>query len=272
MGDFVNDTWDTLQLLDAAAAVDIFIIAAIIFSLLIVLRGTTAITLLRGGAVIILALFLLGRILELSVVNFLVRNALPVLALGVIVVFQPEIRRTLERAGRTSMRRWLLNTSEDAALDEISGAVIELARNRHGAIIVLERSTGLEEFIETGVHLDAELSARLLESVFFPNSALHDKAVVIRERRIVAASCTLPLAMGSGTGRMGTRHRAGLGVSEQTDAVAIVVSEETGQISIASEGRLIPLRDETRVRSTLEALLVSRRGSVRPTPQQQQVG
>jgi diadenylate cyclase len=212
-------------------------------------------------------LFLLGRILELSVVNFLVRNSLPVLALGIIVIFQPEIRRTLERAGRTSMRRWLLNSTEDATLDEISSAVIEMARNRHGAIIVLERGTGLEEFIETGVHLDAELNARLLESIFFPNSSLHDKAVIIHEQRIIAAGCTLPLAMGSGTGRLGTRHRAALGVSEQTDAVAVVVSEETGNISIASEGRLIPLRDESRVRSTLEALVFSRRSNLRPAPQ-----
>ena len=272
MREFVDDTWDTLQLLDAAAALDIFIIAAIIFSLLMVLRGTTAITLLRGGGVIILALFLLGRILELSVVNFLVRNSLPVLALGVIVVFQPEIRRTLERAGRTSMRRWLLNTSEDTVLDEVSAAVIEMARNRHGAIIVFERSTGLEEFIETGVHMDAEVTARLIESIFFPNSALHDKAVIIHDQRVVAASCTLPLSMGTGTGRLGTRHRAALGVSELTDSVTVVVSEETGGISIASEGRLIPLRDETRVRSTLEALLASRRGNPRPAAAQQQAG
>lgn len=268
MGQFIDDTWDTLQRLDAVAALDILIIAVIIFALLMVLRGTTAMTLLRGGAVIILALFLLGRILELSVVNFLVRNALPGLVLGIIVIFQPEIRRTLERAGRTGVRRWLFNPSEDAALDEIATAVTEMARNRHGAIIVIERSTGLEEFTETGVHLDAELSARLLESIFYPNSALHDNAVIVREGRIIAAGCTLPLAAGSGTGRRGTRHRAALGVSEQTDAVAVVVSEETGGISIASEGRLIPLRDETRVRSTLEALLVSRRSNLRPAAQQ----
>ncbi len=267
MGDFVNDVWDTLQRMDAAAALDIFIIAVIIFSLLMVLRGTTAITLIRGGTVIILALFLIGRILELSVVNFLVRNALPGLVLGIIVIFQPEIRRTLERAGRTSMRRWLLNSGEDAALDEISNAVTEMARQRHGAIIVIERGTGLEEFIETGVHLDAELNSRLLESIFFPNTALHDKAVIVRERRVVAAGCTLPLATGTGAGRMGTRHRAALGVSEQTDAVAVVVSEESGSISIASEGRLIPLRDESRVRSTLEALVVSRRRNPGPAAQ-----
>ena len=132
---------------------------------------------------------------------------------------------------------------------------------------MLERSTGLENLIETGVHLDAELSARMLQSIFFPNSPLHDKAVIIRGKRIVAASCTLPLSAGSATARMGTRHRAALGVSEETDAVALVVSEESGSISIASEGRLIPLRDETRVRSTLEALIASRRSNLRPAAQ-----
>jgi diadenylate cyclase len=263
VGQFIEDTWDTLQRLDAAAALDILIIAAIIYALLMILRGTTAMTLIRGGVVIVLALFLVGRILELAVVNFLIRNTLPALVVGIIVIFQPEIRRTLERAGRTSMRRWLLNSSDDAALDEIATAVVELSRDRHGAIIVIERSTGLEEFIETGVHLDAELTSRLLGSIFWPNSPLHDKAVIIREKRIIAASCTLPLSMGTGTGRLGTRHRAALGVSELTDAVAIVVSEETGAISIASEGRLIPLRDESRVRSTLEALIVARRSNLR---------
>jgi diadenylate cyclase len=269
MGQFLEDVWDTLQRLDAAAALDILIIATIIFALLMVLRGTTAMTLIRGAVFVILALFLLGRILDLSVVNFLVRNALPGLVLGIIVIFQPEIRRTLERAGRTSVRRWLVNSPEDVAVDEISSAVVNLARNRHGAIIVIERGTGLEEFIETGIHLDAEINARLLESIFFPNSALHDRAVIVRQQRIVAACCTLPLSMGTGAGRLGTRHRAGLGISEQTDAVAVVVSEESGAISIASEGRLIPLRDETRVRSTLEALVVSRRGGLRPATAQQ---
>ncbi len=263
MRQFVEDVWDTLHRLDGAAALDILIIAVLIYALLMALRGTTAMTLVRGGLVIMIAILLLGRVLDLAVVNFLVRNSLPGLVIGIIVIFQPEIRRTLERAGRTSVRRWLVNPEDDLALDEIAGAVSNLARHRHGAIIVIERSTGLEDLIETGVHLDAELSARMLESIFFPNSPMHDKAVIVRDKRIVAASCTLPLSNASGTARMGTRHRAGLGVSEDTDAVAVVVSEESGGISIASEGRLIPLRDETRVRSTLEALLLARR-SVRP--------
>lgn len=267
MSDFLDNTWRTLQRLDGAAALDILIIAVLIYAMLMALRGTTAITLLRGAVVIVAVMFLLGRILDLAVVNFLIRNSLTGLVIGIVVIFQPEIRRGLERAGRTSMRRWLLNPQDDLSLDEIASAVTELARQRHGAIIVIERSTGLENLIETGVHIDAELDSRMLRSIFFPNSPLHDKAVIIREKRIVAAGCTLPLSNAGGTARMGTRHRAALGVSEETDAVAVVVSEETGGISIASEGRLIPLRDETRLRSTLEALLMSRSNPLRPAAQ-----
>ena len=267
MGQIVEDVWNNLQRIDAAAVLDILIIASLIFALLMALRGTTAMTLLRGGVVVIIVIFLLGVVLDLAVVNFLVRNSLPGLVIGIIVIFQPEIRRALERAGRSSVRRLIMNPHDEHALDEISVAVTELARRRHGAIIVIERSTGLENLIETGVRLDAELSARLLQGIFFPNSPLHDKAVIVRQDRVMAASCTLPLSVGSGTARMGTRHRAALGVSEETDAVAVVVSEESGAISIASEGRLIPLRDETRVRSTLEALVVSRRSNLRPAVQ-----
>ena len=267
MDQLIDNIRDSLERLDGAAVLDIIIIAALIYALLMVLRGTTAMTLIRGGVAIICVVFLLGRILDLSVVNFVIRNSLPGLVLGVIVIFQPEIRRALERAGRTSIRHLLSSSEQDAAIDEIATAVTDLSRQLHGSIIVLERGTGLEEIIESGVRVDAELTARLLENIFFPNSPLHDKAVIVREQRIVAASCTLPLAVGSGTARLGMRHRAALGVSEQTDAIAIVVSEQSGAISIAAEGRLIPLRDDSRVRATLEAL-ISRRGVVQPAAAQ----
>ena len=266
MTSIFKDLGDSLQRLDAAAVLDILIIAAIIYALLMALRGTTAMTLLRGGVAIICLVFLAGRILDLSVVNFLVRNSLPGLVLGIIVIFQPEIRRALERAGRTSVRRWLSPVDEDATLGEISAAIAELSRQRHGAIVVLERGTGLEDYIETGIRIDAGVNAKLIEGIFFPNSPLHDKALIIRDERIAAAACTLPLASGTGAARLGTRHRAALGVSELTDAIAIVVSEETGAISIASEGRLIPLRDDTRIQSTLAALAASRNG-LRPVVQ-----
>ncbi len=265
MDQLINNVQDSLHRLDGAAVLDILLIAAIIFALLMMLRGTTAMTLLRGGLALITIVFLLGQVLDLSVVNWLVDNSLPGLVLGVIVIFQPEIRRALERAGRTRVRGWLSTAQQEAAIDEIATAVTELAHLRHGAIIVIERGTGLEDVIETGVRLDASLNAKLLESIFYPNSALHDKAVLVRDERIVAAACTLPVATSGGAARLGMRHRAALGVSEQTDAIAIVVSEQSGAISVASEGRLIPLRDESRVRLTLEAL-AARRGPIRPAP------
>ena len=264
MRQLYEDVIDSLQRLDGSAVLDILLIAAIIYALLMALRGTTAMTLLRGGVAIVCILFLLGQVLGLSVVNFVLRNSLPGLVLGVIVIFQPEIRRALERAGRTSVRRWLSSAEHDIAIDEISQAITELAQERHGAIIVIERGTGLEDYIETGVRIDAGLNAKLIEGIFYPNSPLHDKAMIVRDERIVAAACTLPLSASAGSARLGTRHRAALGVSELTDAIAIVVSEQTGAISIATEGRLIPLRDETRVRSTLEALALRRTG-LRPS-------
>ena len=258
---------DSLRRLDLGAVTDILIIAVIIYALLMALRGTTAMTLLRGGVAIVCVLVLLGRLLDLSVVNFLIRNSLPGLLLGVIVIFQPEIRRALERAGRTSVRRWLTSAEEDATLEELAVAVSNLARLRHGAIIVLERGTGLEDYIETGVRVDAAVNAKLIEGIFYPNSPLHDKALIVRGQRIVAASCTMPLAASDGAARLGTRHRAALGVSELTDAIAITVSEQSGAVSIASDGLLLPLRDDTRFRPTVEALL-SRRAPLRPAQAQ----
>lgn len=255
MPDFLKDIRDTLERLDTSAALDILIIAALIFALLMALRGTTAMTLLRGGFAVICLLFLLGRVLDLGVVNFILRNSLPGLVVGLIVIFQPEIRRALERAGRTPVKAWLSNSERSREAEIVATAVIELAQRRHGAIIVLERTTGLEDYIETGVRLDAQLSPQLIEGIFFPNSPLHDKAAIIRDQRVIAACCTLPLAEGAGTARMGTRHRAGLGITERTDAVSIIVSEESGGISVATDGRLIRLRDDARVRPTLEALI-----------------
>jgi diadenylate cyclase len=255
MDTFFTHVRTSLERLDAAAVLDILIIAAIIFALLMALRGTTAMTLLRGGVIIICILFLVGRLLDLSVVNFILRNSLPGLVLGVIVIFQPEIRRALERAGRTPVRAWLSNQTYSLEAEVLATSAMELSRRRHGAIIVIERTTGLEDYTETGIRLDAELSPQLIEGIFYPNSPLHDKAVVVRDGRVIAACCTLPLAEGAGTMRMGTRHRAALGITERTDAVSIVVSEESGTISVATNGRLIRLRDDARVASTIEALI-----------------
>ena len=156
--------------------------------------------------------------------------------------------------GRTR-RAWLGKPGYDAVIDAVAEAASNLARERHGALMVLERETGLQDYIDTGVRVDAAPSVELLRGIFFPNSPLHDGAVILRENRVVAACCTLPLAEESARGMMGTRHRAALGITERTDAVSVVVSEETGQVSVASNGRLSQRLDEVRLRATLQSIL-----------------
>jgi diadenylate cyclase len=189
--------------------------------------------------------------------RWLVDRGLPALLVAIPVIFQPELRRALERLGRTgaylttSQREWSITE----VIHEISTACTRLSERHHGALIVLERTTGLEEHIETGVQLDSRVTADLLLTIFFPNTALHDGAVVIRHGRVVAAACVLPLESGTISDRqMGLRHRAAIGVTEESDAVAVVVSEETGTISIAHNGRMIRRLDGKRLRKTLQAL------------------
>ncbi|HEY8489919.1 MAG TPA: diadenylate cyclase CdaA [Dehalococcoidia bacterium] len=244
---------DNAQRLDARAVLDIFIISSIFFWLLLLLRGTTAMSLLRGIALVLIAAAVLGSVFDLTVLQWVLRNSLPALLIAIPIIFQPEIRRALERLGRTGLRAWT-RPGYDATIEVTARAAAELARNRHGALLVLERETGLEDYIDTGVRMDAELSEELLASIFFPNSPLHDGAAVIRESRVVAASCTLPLSERGVPGHQGTRHRAGLGIAERTDAVAVVVSEETGDISVACNGRVITRLDEARLRTVLADL------------------
>ena len=173
------------------------------------------------------------------------------------VIFQPELRRALERLGRTGA--YLTTSSRESStaevIDLVCTACTRMSERHHGALIVLERSTGLEQYIETGVMLDSRVTVELLLTIFFPNTALHDGAVMIRNGRVVAAACVLPLAAGEIPDRqMGLRHRASIGVTEETDAVAVVVSEETGDISVAHNGRMIRRLDGKRLRKTMQAL------------------
>jgi diadenylate cyclase len=255
MSEFWEGVRDTLGELDARSVFDILLIAAIFYWVLLLLRGTTAMTLLRGFAILLIAAFVLARLFDLRVLNFLLRNSLIGLAVAIPIVFQPEIRRALERLGRSGVRAWLGRPSFDVIIDVIAESALNLAERRHGALMVLERDTGLEDYIDTGVRVDATPSAELLEGIFFPRSPLHDGAVILRGNRVLAAACTLPLSEDSAGGRMGTRHRAALGITERTDAVSVVVSEETGDIAVAANGRLVPRLDETRLRATLASLL-----------------
>jgi diadenylate cyclase len=203
------------------------------------------------GLASLLHLFLLRTILQLIVVGA---------AVAIPIVFQPELRRALEQIGRGGLFRLDPQTGttrpEDRAIASLAHAAFMLSRNRLGGLIAIEQQTGLQEFCDTGTTLQAQLSAELLLAIFMPRSPLHDGAVIVRENQIEAAGCFLPLAeLSLGRGRMGTRHRAALGISEQTDAVVVVVSEESGAITIARDGKLSrPVEEETRLVKMLLAV------------------
>jgi diadenylate cyclase len=181
-----------------------------------------------------------------------IRNSLTGLIIAVPIIFQPEIRRALERVGRTGL--WTRPAYENV-IDVVSKVASDLSVRRHGALIVFERETGLQNHVDTGVAIDAVPTVELLEGIFFPNAPLHDGAVIMREDRVLAAGCTLPLSETRLSGEMGLRHRAGLGVTEGTDAVSLVVSEESGSIAVAADGRMYAHLDEARLRGLLARLL-----------------
>ncbi len=247
---------DTLDRLGPIDVLDIFLIAVLIYAVFMLLRGTAAIALLRGAAIILIVISILAQALNLTVLDFVIRNSLTGLIIAVPIIFQPEIRRALERVGRTGFRVWTRSPYEQL-IDVVGRSAMELASRKHGALIVFERETGLQSYVDTGVPLDAVPSVELLEGIFFPNAPLHDGAVIVRESRVVAAGCTLPLSETRLSGEMGLRHRAGLGVTEGTDAVSLMVSEETGAIAVAADGRLYPRLDEARLRGLLTRLLDS---------------
>jgi diadenylate cyclase len=237
--------------------IEVLFITVVIFLMLRVVSGTRAMTQLRGALVLLLAAVILGRIFDLAVINFLVENSFTALLIAALVIFQPEIRRGLDRLGRTNMREWLNRPRYEEVIDSVVQAAARMSAEKHGALFVVERDTGLQDVIDTGVNVDARVSPELLTGIFFPNSPLHDMAVVLRDDRVVAASCQLPLAndVTLENRKLGTRHRAAIGITEHTDAVSIVVSEETGEISVALAGRLTHVDDERRLRAVMERLL-----------------
>ncbi len=231
---------EVLNQFDWSAAIDVLLIAGAIFAAFRLLSHTRAVTILRGAVALVLVLVILGLALDLTAVNWILENGLVALIVGAAVIFQPEIRRGLDLLGRTGIQDLLAHDPTEDTIDAVAEAATRMARDRHGALIVFERETGLKDVIDTGVPVDARVSPELLEGIFFPNSPLHDLATVIRGARVVAASCELPLAdeVRGGARRLGTRHRAAVGITEQTDAVTVVVSEETGEVTIAQGGRL----------------------------------
>lgn len=247
-----------LERLNWLSALDIFLVGLVIFAFLMLLRGTQAVLLLRGALLLIALLGLLTSFEVLPAFSWLVRTTLPAVLFAIPVIFAPEIRHALERLGRAS--RWMSAEATAAGKQDFIKALVnaasQLSKRKHGALIVLQRQDDLSEYISTGVYLDAQLTPELLLQIFYPSTPLHDGAVVMRGQRILAAACVLPLsASGVLTStpdrQMGLRHRAALGISEVSDAVAVVVSEETGGVSVVSAGRMIRRLDSERLEHIL---------------------
>lgn len=224
--------------LTVRATLDILIIAALIYYMLKLLRGTRAMQMLI--AILLLVILYEGaRRAQFEMVEWLLNTLLPYVAIALIVLFQPEIRRALDRFGRNLSLARFSSHSAGSAFDDVVLAAAYFAQNRMGALIAFERDVGLRTYIESGIPLDANLSYDLLLSIFRPGSPLHDGAVIVQGSRIPAAACFLPLTLNPLTSnQLGTRHRAAIGVTEESDAVAVVVSEQTGSISLAVGGTI----------------------------------
>lgn len=254
-------------------ALDILIVAFIIYELLQFIRGTHAVQMALGGLVLVV-LYWASQWLDLQTVNWLLRTFLPYLVFGIIVVFQAEIRKVLAHLGRTPLLGAFARPKTEGVVDEVVLASTSLATQRTGAIVVLEREIGLRSYIETGIALDALVTYDLLLSIFNPGTPLHDGAVVIQGDRIAAAACFLPLTVNPELSRtLGSRHRAAIGVTEDTDALAVVVSEETGLISLVAGGTIRRGFDgRTLKQALLEALEIEEAEEPRPAAEKAVAG
>jgi diadenylate cyclase len=263
VSNLLSDFLFLLQRVDWATMLDLLLVTAIFFSLLKLIQDTQAMVLLRGILLLVIILSFLTSLISLPAFSWLVRTSLPALVLAIPVIFAPEIRRALERIGRAGAGTLTLH-SKDAA-DEIQDTIkaivtasARLSSRQHGALIVLQRADSLREYIQTGVMLNATVTPELLLQIFYPNTPLHDGAVILINNQITAAACVMPLSASGILNRtpdhqMGLRHRAALGTSEASDAIAVVVSEETGSISIAHAGRMIRRLDAERLENILIA-------------------
>jgi diadenylate cyclase len=246
------DFLDNFRLQDA---VDIGIVAFIVYSLIELIRGTRAARMLIGLCIVVL-IYLSSRVFDLYTVNWILDNFLSSVLLVIVIIFQHDIRRALVQVGSRPIFG-AASGLRGQDLEEILRAVVTLASRRVGGLLVLERETGLNEFIEGGTTVDAEISKELIVAIFMPTSPIHDGALIIRKGRITAAGCFLPLTTNPNVSKtFGTRHRAAIGITEETDAVVIAVSEETGSISLVADGRLTRDLDAGSLRGTLQKLVV----------------
>jgi len=256
MSDLLGSILEQVRL---TTIVDIGITSLLIYWLFSLIRGARAVRLVIGVSVLIVV-YVLAVAFGLELLTRILQGGAVVGLFALVVIFQPEIRRALERIGRVGSFGWVLSGSDSRMVDhvatEVARAAAELSAEGHGALIVLERETGLEDTAETGVMIHGDVSADLIRTIFAPRTALHDGAVVIRGEAILAAGVLLPLAETTvQSERIGTRHRAALGIAEQTDAIAVVVSEENGQISLVERARIVRNLNEAQLVRTIRQLM-----------------
>jgi diadenylate cyclase len=264
----VELSW-ALNNLNLGSIVDIFLVAVLFFAASFFIRGTQSVALVRGMVLVFGMMILVSNMFNLMALRWLLENTLTVLAIAIPVIFQPELRRLFERLGRAGflMNRQPHETLRAKIIDDVCQAAERLSERRHGALIVLERNSSLQEYVRTGVMLDCEVSPQVLLTIFWPKTELHDGAAIIDgSGRIASAASVLPLSSARTltTPKLGTRHRAALGMSEVSDAICVVVSEESGRISITNGGRLIPRLDAKRLRTILNAFYGPERLQDRP--------
>jgi diadenylate cyclase len=239
--------------------IDILVVSVLIYESLKLIRGTRAAQ-MALGSVLVLVLFLLSRRFPLQTVNWLIRNVFVYAGFAAIVLFQSDIRRALSHLGRAPVFRAVAGSRQAAeTIEEVLTATAQLAQQQTGALIVLEREIGLRNYVESGIPLDAAVSYDLIMTIFQPGAPMHDGAVIILEDRIAAAACFLPLTISPKFDRdFGTRHRAGIGVTEESDAIAVIVSEERGEISLAFDGKIERALTPERLRTRLYQLVLHR--------------
>lgn len=238
---------------------DILLVAFILYRLFLLIKGTRAVQMLLGLGILILAL-VFSRWADLYTINWLVQSFMAQVVLVILVLFQPELRRALAHMGENPLLSSLSPVESSRFLDEIVKSSVSLANRRVGALLVLERETDLRNIVEMGTELDSKVSKELILSIFHPSSPMHDGAIIIQRGRLAAAGCFLPLSISARISKaLGTRHRAAIGLTEETDAVVVVVSEETGTISLALGGRLTRDMDAVSLRRVLTRVFVAKK-------------
>ena len=259
---FYEGFLNQLALIKVTDIIDVFIVTFVIYKALKFIRDTRTVHLLKGVIVLVVSMQV-SQFLKLHTVHYLLSNALQLGLIAIIIVFQPELRRALEQLGRTTMGQWFSfeertddDIEKEKIIKEVKESCTNMSKSRIGALIVMEQDNNLDEYISTGIEIDATISNQLLINIFEHNTPLHDGAVIVRGNRVVSATCYLPLSDNLSLSKdLGTRHRAGVGISEVSDSLTIIVSEETGKISVAYEGELERNLDAEGLKNRMQQIL-----------------